>query len=201
VLSVESDPNAIISPVTGMSIGEGQFKEEDGVFVQFLGHVCTSPIVPKGSDSLYDTDARPGVEGRTSYTLTYRIPAKGNEFRQEATFFVTENNFGPLATWVVSHNLPGYDGHEVKYGVIPSLSRGKIENEKTKYYSQKGKDIRFYRLPWQKHSHVEWSETPLGTGEMLSFGLPHISPNIKFLEFRPVKNYPRTRQRPGPATF
>ncbi|HEY0829041.1 MAG TPA: hypothetical protein VGE40_13160 [Bacilli bacterium] len=194
--AIEHEAKAVVTAFTGTTIADGGLYNNDGVFVQFQGLLANSPNItlPSGIDSLYDVDKRAGVEGRVKYTLTYRIPSTTNNYRQEISLNVTQNNFGPIATMVVSHNVAGYDGNRVTYGVDPDLITSSISNTENRssivltsnYYSVSGYTLKFYDLPWVAHGKVKWAETPLGKGKLLSAGLPQLTYPVRFFEFRPL---------------
>ncbi len=189
--AIEHDAAAISTSSTGQSITDGGIFHHDGVFVQFQGYLCNSPNVtlPAGIDSACDVDKRSGIEGRVQYTLTYRIPSVGNEFKQEITLEVKQNQFGPIATMVVSNNLPGYENNSIYLGSSPALNNvnlTQLNASSTYAYSVSGYSMQFYELPWVAHSgYNRWAETTLGQGGLASAGAPQLTYPVRFMEYRP----------------
>ena len=192
--AVEHDENASITAVTGASITSGPYYDRDGVYVQVHGYVANSNVSAQtlasmGLDSHYDVDNRLGYEGRALFTVTYRVPATGEDFGMACSFYVTQNNFGALATVVFSNNMAGYDGQAVKQVADPELNGDYITSDATDYFTLSGYDLAFYNMAWSDHDSVRWADTPLGEATLVGMGLPQITYPVPFYEFRPDPNY------------
>ncbi len=196
--AIEHETNAAIMPNTGVlisTVDTGLYSSEGGIFVQFSGQLANSPgaTLPSGIDSGYDMDLRPGVEGRVAYTLTYRIPPTGRQWRQEISLSVTQNRFGPLATAVLSHNLSGHAGSKISYVSSPSLigypvDHGWFTTATSPYYTLSGYTLSHRDYAWMPESarptNVTWAETPPGQGLLLAIGAPTLTYPSPFFEMR-----------------
>ena len=194
--AIEHEANPVMTGVTGKSIAgidHGRYADRDGVFIQFTGRIANSMTknLPAGVDSHYDVDFRPGQEGRARYTLTYRIPASGDEFRQEISLRGEQGQFGPLATIVLSHNLAGYSGQTIHRVSDPPLNgdlitQGKIVRDATPRFVLNGEALNFYRCPYRAtNPPVTVEDTTQGEGRLLGIGAPEATPPVPFLVFRP----------------
>lgn len=121
------------------------YAADDGVFVEFQGLVGNASI-DNYIESDIDTDPRPNVIGKTLYTLTYRIPARKNEFTQELVFKPIINYFGPINTAKVVFNLPGYGSANLVYAADKMLmNNGQLKNVSiNKYFKNSCTKVYFY---------------------------------------------------------
>lgn len=199
---IEHEQSPVVTPFTGVSISSvdnGPYHNEDGVFVQIQGRIGSGILAP-GIDSRYDTDARAGYIGSTTYTLTYRIPASLNEFKQEISLNVVSNNFGLLGTAVISNNLAGYDegSYAMKLVADPELVKGKdsapapyeVTIDTNTYFSLSGYNLKFYNEPFFTHpNNVYWMETSAGgNGKLAGIGGPNQTYKVPFYVIIPEKS-------------
>lgn len=176
-----------------LSIDKGPFSADEGVFIQFKGTLRNSNT-ESGFETLEDTDPRPGIIGKTVYTLTYRIPARRQELIQEIQFNVIENNFGPISNAVIALNLPGYVGKGVSYAtnpeVRPSNKKLNLFNVYVNKYFRNScvKKVFFYDIKYKKHSGSKLSAyTPPGRGKIACIGSPENK--VTFICGYPTNDY------------
>ena len=188
---------------TGATVNEAGQPYDGGVFVQFSGQLKNSPrtypynYVEDGISiniaDIYDCDPSTSV-GRTSYVLTYRVHPRERKFRQDISLTVTQNNLGPLGTMTVSTNMPGYDGKgsdgawrwvyfgsDTDWGGTGTMP---LTLYSTTFYN--APNMKFYELAPNVHNAVQWKETSMGTGGLISMGNPGnaLAP-VRFLEIKP----------------
>lgn len=163
---IEHNPNPNITAFTGTDT------PDDEVFIQVNGYMANSPgIAVAGIESIYDMDTRVGVEGRSFYTVTYRVPATGTKFRQEISFTVTQNQMGPIGTISVCVNAAGYPGVDYTWGsnvLLDGASQFVFSRDYTTYYSSPA-GMKFYEKSVASNpAYVHWGSTPDGTGTVIS---------------------------------
>lgn len=193
--AIEHEPTPTKTSATGTLISSfdtGKFSDRNGIFVQFTGRLGNSPnpTFPPGIADRFDMDQCPNVTGRVNYTLTYRVPASGREWRQEITLQVAQNQFGPVATAVLSHNISGYPEQKISYAAQPALAGFPLDQgwytSVPAYYSVAGLNPSFVDYPWvpnsARSSPVTWSETAPGTGRLVAVGGPAVNPLAPFFE-------------------
>jgi len=160
-----------------INLDRGPFAADNGVFVEFQGILGNSQM-GNGFDSPTDTDPRPGVIGKTVYTLTYRIPADKTEYIQEIQFRVLENNFGPISTAYMALYLPGYGNTNMVYASNPHLMPTggiNLQNvQDNKYFRNTCvKKIWFYEIPFTLLNGRKMSaHTSEGRGRVACVGSP-----------------------------
>jgi len=161
-----------------LSIDKGPFSADEGVFVQFTGTV-TNTGHDSGFDTEYDTDPRPGVIGKTIYTLTYRIPANRPEIIQEVSLKVEENNFGPISSAVLALYIPGFSPNNLVYAtnpeIMPISEELQLKNvEINKYFRNTCvKKVFFYDVDYKSHRGKKYvAQTPAGRGRIACVGAP-----------------------------
>lgn len=163
-----------------LSVDRGPFSADDGVFVIFTG-VLGNSGTDLGIETLIDTDPRPGVKGKTEYTLTYRIPAYRTDFIQEINLKAVENNFGPISNAFVSMHLAGNEGLDMSYasnpelGVRDSLDSSPLNDKSVNKYFKNScvKNIFFYDVSYSEHKGIKTIvQTPVGKGKIACVGSP-----------------------------
>jgi len=170
----------------------GPYSSDNGIFVQFQGLVGNSGT-GAGFESPTDTDPRPGIVGKTVYTLTYRIPVGKPEFMQECSFRVIENNFGPISTAYMSLFLSGYRKKSMVYATNPELMPTGGINLKNvqvnKYFKNTCvKRVYFYQVPFKpKKGKKIYAHTPEGRGRIACIGSP--KSNIPFICGYPTNDF------------
>jgi hypothetical protein len=181
-----------------LGLDRGPYASDNGVFVEFQGVIGNSQM-GNGFDSPTDTDPRPGIIGKTVYTLTYRVPADKSEYIQEVQFKVVENNFGPISTAYMALYLPGYGQTNMVYATNPQLmpvGGMNLKNvEENKYFKNTCvKKIWFYEMPFiSLNGRKIAAHTPEGRGRVACVGSP--ANRIPFLcgyptnDFIPKKAY------------
>jgi hypothetical protein len=196
VWTLENAQNVRITTKTGrsiLSVDRGPFSADEGVFIQFKGIVGNSGL-DTGIDSLTDTDPRPGVIGRTEYTLTYRVPAHRSDFIQEIDYKSLENNFGPISNAYMSLYLAGNAGKPMVYAANPELMP-KTEGQElanvqiNKYFKNSCvKKIFFYDVSYRDHKGTKLSaQVPEGRGRLACVGSPENK--VSFLCAYPNNDY------------
>jgi hypothetical protein len=160
-----------------INLDRGPYASDKGVFIEFQGLIGNSQM-GNGFDSPTDTDPRPGIIGKTVYTLTYRVPADKSEYIQEVNFKVLENNFGPISTAYMALYLPGYKNMNMVYATNPQLMPVNGMNLKNvsenKYFKNTCvKKIWFYEMPFVSLNGRKISaHTPEGRGRVSCIGSP-----------------------------
>jgi len=151
---------------------------ENGVFVDFIGYI-TNSSVEKGFETIYDTDSREGIIGKTRYNLIYRIPADRNEIIQEIKFTAEKNNFGPISNAYMAMYLPGYKEKDMSWVSNPEMMP---KNENTdlkkvsinKYFRNTSvRKVYFYDMNYKEFIGKKASgQTPPGRGRIACLGSP-----------------------------
>jgi hypothetical protein len=157
----------------------GPYSSDNGVFVEFTGILGNSGKA-EGFETDYDTDPRQGIIGRTSFTLTYRIPQNRHEYIQEIKFKAEENNFGPISTAYMALYLPGYDRKSFSWvsnpelmPMDPKIFRISDNVWKNKYFRNTAvKDVFFYQVLANNKKIKRSAHTPYGKGRIICLGSP-----------------------------
>ena len=175
-LAIEHDSNPQLTEQTGTMVPDGDYA--GGLIVQVHGLLANSSLsedalTAHGLDSRYDVDTRPNVEGRAAYTTTYCIAPHGWKWRQEIDVEVIQNQFGALATLVISNNVAGYENEELVYAGSPLLAgKDAKDNTDAGVLPLGDKEVRLYSHPWRAtQGQIRWVETPDGTGRAAGIGL------------------------------
>jgi hypothetical protein len=196
IWGLEYSTNTVIGPKHGtdiLSSDKGAFSADEGVFIQFTGTIRNSGT-ESGFESIEDTDPRPGVIGITTYTLTYRVPARRPEIIQEIELKPKENNFGPISNAVQALYLPGYPGADLSYAVHPEIMpvSPKLDLSSVsinKYFNNSCiKKVYFYRINFVKHKGSKFTaQTPAGKGKIACIGSPEYK--VSFVCGYPTNDY------------
>jgi len=157
---------------------KGPFAADDGIFIEFEGILANNVRGP-GIDSLEDTDPRPGIIGRTIYSLTYRIPLNKTEIITEVQFKPVSNNFGPINTAKLALYLPGYGSSNMVYSSNTELIKsGSLELGNVyinKYFKNSCvQKVFFYEIPFRQSQRKNSGFTSDGRGQLACVGSPSI---------------------------
>ena len=180
-----------------LGLDKGAYSSDKGVFIEFQGIIGNSGV-GSGFETPTDTDPRKGIVGKTIYTLTYRVPAKLNEYIQEVTFQVVENNFGPISTAYMALFLPGHNQTNMVFAGYPDLipTNGiNLRNKKLNKYFKNTciHKIWFYEIPFKKIQGKKIAaHTPNGRGILTCIGAP-----VQYVPF--ICGYPNNKFIPKKA--
>jgi hypothetical protein len=180
-----------------LSIEKGAYSAVEGVFIEFEGTI-TNTGKDSGFESPTDSDPRPGIIGKTTYKLIYRIPAYLEEIIQELEIKVLENNFGPISSAVLALYTPGYTPFKMEYAtnpemmpITPELDLSKVSVNKY-FRNTCVKEVFFYEILNQQHRGRRLvAQTAPGQGRIACIGAP--KNNISFVCAYPNNDYiPKT---------
>jgi len=157
---------------------KGSFAADEGIFVEFDGILANNARGP-GIDSIEDTDPRPGVIGKTVYTLTYRVPLNRTEIIEEIHFKPVTNRFGPINTAKMALYLPGYGSSSMVFASNTELVKngdlelGNVSINKF-FRNSCAKKVFFYEIPFRSSPKKNSGFTSDGRGQIACIGSPTI---------------------------
>jgi hypothetical protein len=180
-----------------LSIEKGAYSAHEGVFIIFEGTLTNSGN-DSGFESITDSDPRPGIIGKTTYKLIYRIPAYKEEIIQELELKVVENNFGPISSAVLAIYAHGHAPHNMEYATHPEIMPTSPELDLSKVMINKYfkntcvKELFFYEIYHKQHRGTRLAaQTAPGQGRIACIGAP--KNNVSFICAYPNNDYiPKT---------